>query len=381
MISILYVRGCIIEADKEDTDHDVLSKKDIKKININLSNDIYYDIQHNLEPVQGCRLIENAVVDYPVTIANQTVNEGSWLCVIEVDNEDLEDLLLKKKVKGFSLFSYGNGASSYNELIDTSDVHPLFISFVEYPANQVLFEVLDRDMYISKMEAVKLADEEKSLIDKIKDLLKSYDEKAEEPAKTEEPVKAEEPAKEEKPAEEKPAEEEKEIAKEETVNKDKPAQQYMGNPDVSQLGEQPDKAVVENQPKGENINAVAKEGDEEVKETPAEEGQKQEPAKQEPPVAEKTEEAVPGEKKETQEGAVEKDESGVTNQDILNAINALTEAIASQQTVEEVPLDSEVVDEEPETYIIKQATQKTDKVVENKKEKKQYFDMLGRKIE
>lgn len=371
MISILYVRGCIIEADKEDTDHDVLSKKDIKKININLSNDIYYDIQHNLEPVQGCRLIENAVVDYPVTIANQTVNEGSWLCVIEVDNEDLEELLLKKKVKGFSLFSYGNGASSYNELMDTSDVHPLFISFVEYPANQVLFEVLDRDMYISKMEAVKLADEEKSLIDKIKDLLKSYDEKAEEPAKEEE-----------KPAEEaKPAEEEKEIAKEETVNKDKPAQQYMGNPDVSQLGEQPDKAVVENQPKGENINAVAKEGEEETKEAPAEEGQKQEPAKQEPPVAEKTQEAVPGEKKETQEGAVEKDESGVTNQDILNAINALIELISSQQTVEEVPLDSEVVAEEPETYIIKQATQKADKVVENKTEKKQYFDMLGRKIE
>lgn len=377
MISILYVRGCIIEADKEDTDHDVLSKKDIKKININLSNDIYYDIQHNLEPVQGCRLIENAVVDYPVTVANQTVNEGSWLCVIEVDNEDLEDLLLKKKVKGFSLFSYGNGASSYNELIDTSDVHPLFISFVEYPANQVLFEVLDRDMYISKMEAVKLADEEKSLIDKIKDLLKSYDD-----------VKAEEPA-EEKPAEkeEKPAEEEKEIAKEETVNKDKPAQQYMGNPDVSSLGEQPDKAVVENQPKGENINAVAKgEGEEEVKEVPPEEGQKEEPPKQAPaeeekPVVEKAEEAVPGEKMETQEGAVEKDESGVTNQDILNAINALIEAIASQPVVEEVPLDEQVATEEPETYIIKQATQKVDKVVKEPKQEKQYFDMLGRKIE
>lgn len=376
MISILYVRGCIIEADKEDTDHDVLSKKDIKKININLSNDIYYDIQHNLEPVQGCRLIENAVVDYPVTIANQTVNEGSWLCVIEVDNEDLEDLLIKRKVKGFSLFSYGNGASSYNELMDTSDVHPLFISFVEYPANQVLFEVLDRDMYISKMEAVKLADEEKSLIDKIKDLLKSYDEKAEQPAEEEKP--AEEGT--EKTVE-KPAEEEKEISKEETVNKDKPAQQYMGNPDVSQLGEQPDKAVVESQPKGENINAVAKEGDAEVKETPAEEVPKEEKPAEKAPETEKTEQPAPGEKMETQEGAVEKDESGVTNQDILNAITQLTEVIANQNVVEEVPLDEQVLDEEPETYIIKQATQKTDKVVNGQKQEKQYFDMLGRKIE
>ena len=208
-------------------------------------------------------------------------------------------------------------------------------------------------------------------------LLKSYDD-----------VKAEEPA-EEKPAEkeEKPAEEEKEIAKEETVNKDKPAQQYMGNPDVSSLGEQPDKAVVENQPKGENINAVAKgEGEEEVKEVPLEEGQKEEPPKQAPaeeekPAVEKAEEAVPGEKMETQEGAVEKDESGVTNQDILNAINALTEAIASQPVVEEVPLDEQVATEEPETYIIKQATQKVDKVVKEPKQEKQYFDMLGRKIE
>ena len=88
---------------------------------------------------------------------------------------------------------------------------------------------------------------------------------------------------------------------------------------------------------------------------------------------------------ETQKGAVEKDESGVTNQDILNAIKALTEAlteaIASQPVVEEVPLDEQVATEEPETYIIKQATQKVDKVVKEPKQEKQYFDMLGRKIE
>ena len=37
-------------------------------------------------------------------------------------------------------------------------------------------------------------------------------------------------------------------------------------------------------------------------------------------------------------------------------------------------------DEEPETYIIKQATTKVDKKIEKGTEKKKYFDMLGRKL-
>lgn len=221
-------------------------------------------------------------------IANQKVNAGSWYCVVEVDNEDIEQKLVNGEIKGFSLFSYANGASSYKDVPDTSDVHPLFISFVKYPANQVLFEVLDKEMYISKMEAVKMTDKDKSLLDKLKELLSSYDEKKD-------------------------------------SDKEEP---------------------------------------EEIKK---EAGEKEE-----------TQEA--GEKEETvDKKEVADQEEEVSNADILEAIIELVKAIKdSKDTMKEEVVKPE--DEEPETYIIKQATTKVDKKIEKGTEKKQYFDMLGRKL-
>lgn len=249
-------------------------------------------------------------------IANQKVNAGSWYCVVEVDNDVIEQKLVNGEIKGFSLFSYANGASSYKDVPDTSDVHPLFISFVKYPANQVLFEVLDKEMYISKMEAVKMSDKDKSLLDKLKELLNSYDEK--------------------KVSDEK----ETEISKEETVDKKEVADQKVPNPDVSELGEDPTKEEIKDKSVDDSVNAVAKE------------------------------------KTECEE--VEKEEE-VSNADILEAIIELVKAIKeSKNDVKEEVVKPE--DEEPETYIIKQATTKVDKKIEKGTEKKKYFDMLGRKL-
>lgn len=266
-------------------------------------------------------------------IANQKVNAGSWYCVVEVDNDVIEQKLVNGEIKGFSLFSYANGASSYKDVPDTSDVHPLFISFVKYPANQVLFEVLDKEMYISKMEAVKMSDKDKSLLDKLKELLNSYDEK--------------------KVSDEK----ETEISKEETVDKKEVADQEVPNPDVSKLGEDPTKEEIKDKSVDDSVNAVAKE------KTQCKEVEKS---------------ANKEESEEVKKEAGEKEEE-VSNADILEAIIELVKAIKeSKNDVKEEVVKSE--DEEPETYIIKQATTKVDKKIEKGTEKKKYFDMLGRKL-
>lgn len=266
------------------------------------------------------------------------VNAGSWLCVIEVDNKELENLINEGIIKGLSLFSYANGKSRYMDVENKDDVYPLFISFVKYPANQVIFEVLDKDSYISKMEDVNLADKDKNLIEKIKDLISSAE--AQEEAPQEEVVdKAEEEIKDEQVTEEPIAEE---PVEEEIVDK------------------------AEEEP-------AIKEETQEV----AEEPQTEE-------VKEKEEEVVEKECNATEE-VVEKDGevvTGVTNDEILSAINELKEAIL-QALVPEDSVEEEIIEdvtEEPETYIIKQATQKTDVIEEQKVEKKQYFDILGRKL-
>ena len=330
MITILYIRGCIIEANKEDSDQDILTKEDIKKININLTSDIYFDIQHNCEPITGCRLIENTIIDYPVSIGGQMINPGSWVGTVEVNNSDLEQLILNGTIKGFSLFSYAGGNTTYKEVLDKADVYPLFISFVEYPANHILFEVLDRDSYISKMEDENLADE-KSLIDKIKELLNKYEE-----------TTTEEEAIVDKEVEESVADATDETAVEKA--------------------EQLEDEVVEPQPIEEQPTAK------DVVETDTQVQPQQ----------------LSEEKTVEKEPVVEKDETGVTNADLLSVLVEIRDALVNEsmeESIEEMATVEEVLEDEPETYIIKQASAKVDNVAQKKKEPKQYFDMFGKKIQ
>lgn len=356
MITILYIRGCIIEANKEDSDQDVLTKEDIKKININLTSDIYFDIQHNCEPITGCRLIENTIIDYPVSIGGQMINPGSWVGTVEVNNADLEQLILNGTIKGFSLFSYAGGNTTYKEVLDKSDVYPLFISFVEYPANHILFEVLDRDSYISKMEAENLADE-KSLIDKIKELLNKYDDETsaeEEKIIDKEADESVAEATEEETAVEKADDLEDEVVEPQPIKEESQAEDVVKTDTEVQPEQLSEDKTVEGEP------VVVKEEEEE------------EPA---------LEKADNEESETEEEPVVEKDETGITNADLLNVLVEIRDALMTKEVEEEMVTVEEVLEEEPETYIIKQASAKVDNVAQPKKEPKQYFDMFGKKIQ
>lgn len=358
MITILYIRGCIIEANKEDSDQDILTKEDIKKININLTSDIYFDIQHNCEPITGCRLIENTIIDYPVSIGGQMINPGSWVGTVEVNNSDLEQLILNGTIKGFSLFSYAGGNTTYKEVLDKADVYPLFISFVEYPANHILFEVLDRDSYISKMEDESLADE-KGLIDKIKELLNKYEETSEEEQNIVD--KEVEEITEEETAVEKAEQLEDEVVEPQPIEEQSTAEDVVETDTQVQPQQLSEDKTVEEEP------VVVKE---DVEDTTCQK------ADEEPSIAVETQEKEP---------VVEKDETGITNADLLNVLIEIRDALINDSeeeiTEEEIVTVEEALEEEPETYIIKQASAKVDNVAQNKKEPKQYFDMFGKKIQ
>ena len=358
MITILYIRGCIIEANKEDSDQDILTKEDIKKININLTSDIYFDIQHNCEPIIGCRLIENTIIDYPVSIGGQMINPGSWVGTVEVNNSDLEQLILNGTIKGFSLFSYAGGNTTYKEVLNKADVYPLFISFVEYPANHILFEVLDRDSYISKMEDESLADE-KGLIDKIKELLNKYEETSEEEQNIVD--KEVEEITEEETAVEKAEQLEDEVVEPQPIEEQSTAEDVVETDTQVQPQQLSEDKTVEEEP------VVVKE---DVEDTTCQK------ADEEPSIAVETQEKEP---------VVEKDETGITNADLLNVLIEIRDALINDSeeeiTEEEIVTVEEALEEEPETYIIKQASAKVDNVAQNKKEPKQYFDMFGKKIQ
>ena len=323
-----------------------------------MTSDIYFDIQHNCEPITGCRLIENTIIDYPVSIGGQMINPGSWVGTVEVNNSDLEQLILNGTIKGFSLFSYAGGNTTYKEVLDKADVYPLFISFVEYPANHILFEVLDRDSYISKMEDESLADE-KGLIDKIKELLNKYEETSEEEQNIVD--KEVEEITEEETAVEKAEQLEDEVVEPQPIEEQSTAEDVVETDTQVQPQQLSEDKTVEKEP------VVVKE---DVEDTTCQK------ADEEPSIAVETQEKEP---------VVEKDETGITNADLLNVLIEIRDALINDSeeeiTEEEIVTVEEALEEEPETYIIKQASAKVDNVAQNKKEPKQYFDMFGKKIQ
>ena len=286
------------------------------------------------------------------------INPGSWVGTVEVNNSDLEQLILNGTIKGFSLFSYAGGNTTYKEVLDKADVYPLFISFVEYPANHILFEVLDRDSYISKMEDESLADE-KSLIDKIKELLNKYEETSEEEQNIVD--KEVEEITEEETAVEKAEELEDEVVEPEKIEEKSEATDVVESEESLQPEQLSEDKTVEEEP------VVVKE---DVENTTCQK------ADEEPSVAVETQEEEP---------VVEKDETGITNADLLGVLieirDALIKDVEEEVIEEEIVTVEEALEEEPETYIIKQASAKVEEVAQKKEEPKQYFDMFGKKIQ
>lgn len=331
---MLYVRGCIVQADTNDKHKDLLTKEDIKKININFG-DIRFDEHHTRHEVSGCRLIENTVTDYPITIDHIRLKPGSWIATVEVDNPDLEDDIHNHRVNGFSLFSYAGGAESYREVLDKSDVYPLFLSFVEDPANMIPFEVLTADEYISKSSKDEnIMADEKSILDKIKELVNS--------------------------AEEEPAIEKEAEAEETTVEEDvaEPAQEEAPEAEKDDDG------------------AVEKEAGEAV------ETQEEEVIVEEDDSAPEETEDAP-----VDEEAIEKD-AGVNLEEIrdllIQVITILTPTEeepdapeAEEEAVEEEAADEDVVEEK---YIVKNATHKHETLEEPAPKASPKFDLFGRKL-
>jgi hypothetical protein len=338
VITILFCKGCIIQANQSDYHNDILAKSDIKKINLNLE-DAKFDIQHNKEPITGCRIVENTITETPTLINGIIINSGSWIMTIEIDNPYLENLILNGEtqpdgslllIRGFSLFSFANGAETYNEVRDKSDVYPIYVSFVQDPANQLPFEVYDSNAYISKSSDNMANDNEKSFLEKLKALIAS--EESTEP-------ETGEVSKEAKPTEEKPTTE--------------PAPASNAEPQTPAPSTQPPKD-------GEVAKACGDNKDVSKAATP--------------------EPTVPaGTKMETQteQATPTPTAEPLTKDDIPAIVAAVCEALGCEEEEDE-PVDNG--ESEEKKYIVKQATIKEDTIVTPVKETKPIFDMFGRKL-
>lgn len=226
----LYVKCCIIQNGIADFHNDVLNSTDIKKIFTTFNNQSSFEIYHNEIPVEEVSLLENYISKTDEVIAGTTVPSGSWNAVIRVDNPTIKEHLLNNDFGGVSLnnrvktsCSTGlEGNITYADLRDAECVIPIYVSFVEEPANKVGLHIMDYNVYIQKSKEI--GGKEMSLLEDLKALISKAEEEAEETPKDEtteaEPVEKSETVEEEVVEIEKEASaEDEEKEEEETIEK------------------------------------------------------------------------------------------------------------------------------------------------------------------
>lgn len=198
----LYVKCCIIQNGVPDFQEDVLNSEDIKKIFTTFNNQSSFEIYHNEIPITEVSLLENYISTSDEVIAETTVPAGSWNAVIRVDNPTIKEHLLNNDFGGVSLnnrvqtsCSAGlEGNITYADLRDAECVIPVYISFVEEPANNVGLHIMDYNVYIQKSKQIG-GKENMSLLEDLKALISKAEKEA---VDTEKEAPAEEEEKEEK---------------------------------------------------------------------------------------------------------------------------------------------------------------------------------------
>lgn len=235
----LYVKCCIIQNGVPDFHDDVLNGEDIKKIFTTFNNQSSFEIYHNEIPVTEVSLLENYISTNDEVIAETTVPKGSWNAVIRVDNPTIKEHLLNNDFGGVSLnnrvqtsCSTGlEGEITYADLRDAECVIPVYISFVEAPANNVGLHIMDYNVYIRKSKETIGGKRDMSLLEDLKALISKAEKEAEtteakpveksEEAESVEVVEIEKeaPADEEPKEEEAPAEQEEEKEEAEEIEK------------------------------------------------------------------------------------------------------------------------------------------------------------------
>lgn len=349
---MLYVRGCLIEAEAKDSQGDTLSKEDIKKININLDA-VKFDSNHSQISLKGCRLLENAIHDNEVIINNTTINPGSWIITVEVNNPELEKRLTNGELRGFSIYCKEvHDATRYNEIQDASDVYPIFISFVENPANQLDFEVLDNEKYIKKSEGEEMADN--GILKEIHEFLSRLAKMLDEPARKEEEEESESTA----------------------PKKDEIIQKAEGA-DTEEKAEEPEgKAETKPEEKAEEEKGEPKNEPQKGEEN--DDGKKIEKACGDNKIKKEDDDVddamPPGLKAETQQ------KKTATEERIDNLEEKMDKILKYLEKPQEKPEDEDDGVGDGKKYIVKSATGKPEKTEPEEKKVESAFDAFGLKI-
>lgn len=156
----LFITGVVIANGVEDSDGDILNKKEIKQLNSSyLSQNT--DTNHDFLENYGVKIIENYISKVDEVIGEKNVPAGSWICKMVIWDEKIKEQIRQGRINGLSLASQPdddsisnedclNKRNTYSQFKNMDQLTPTFISLVKNPANGYNLDYYSYKTYVTK---------------------------------------------------------------------------------------------------------------------------------------------------------------------------------------------------------------------------------------
>ena len=145
-----YLTGIVYEPMKKDAHDNFMTAEEIAKAAhwyAKFGNNV--DRQHDFEPLEKVRVVESYIVPVDMTIGEELVTKGTWVMVVEVEDSEIWDAVVKGEITGFSLAGTAILGDEDVELEESeSEKKSLFEKFAKLCG----YEVVKKGEFADKMK-------------------------------------------------------------------------------------------------------------------------------------------------------------------------------------------------------------------------------------
>nr|DAG45288.1 MAG TPA: serine protease [Caudoviricetes sp.] len=116
-----FVTGIVYEPLTEDAHGNFMTEEEITKAAYFFAkNGGDVDLQHSFEPLDGAEVVESWIAKADFQIGDETVQKGTWLMTMEIDNKQIWDAIEKGDITGFSMGGVGVYSEEDTKLEDVA---------------------------------------------------------------------------------------------------------------------------------------------------------------------------------------------------------------------------------------------------------------------
>lgn len=116
-----FVTGIVYEPLTEDAHGNFMTEEEITKAAYFFAkNGGDVDLQHSFEPLDGAEVVESWIAKADFRIGDETVQKGTWLMTMEIDNKQIWDAIEKGDITGFSMGGVGVYSEEDTKLEDVA---------------------------------------------------------------------------------------------------------------------------------------------------------------------------------------------------------------------------------------------------------------------